>query len=76
MKLKDLLNNRDKLKKYDELKEWEKRFADMVDIPTWRMLISCSCNDNIVALPLPDHIKQIIVSALEAEIAKLDGDGE
>lgn len=26
MKLKDLLNNRDKLAKYDELKEWEEYF--------------------------------------------------
>lgn len=72
MKLTDLLKNRDKLRKHDGLKEWEKRFADMVDIPTWRMLISCGCNDNIVALPLPDHIKQIIVGALQAEIDKLD----
>lgn len=72
MKLKDLVFNREKLRKYDELKEWRERFADMVDIPTWRMLIRCGCNDNIAALPLPDHIKQIIVSALDIEIKKLD----
>lgn len=72
MKMKELLANREKLAQYDELKEWKERFADMVDIPTWRMLICCGCNDNIAALPLPDHIKKIIVDALEAEMQKLD----
>lgn len=72
MKIKDLLASREKLAQYDELKEWKERFANMVDIPAWQALM-CGCyNGNIIALPLPDHIKQIIVDDLEAEIKKLD----
>ena len=67
MKLKDLLFNREKLRKYDELKEWKENFSNMIEVP-----ITLVPRHNIVGLQLPDHIKKIIISALEAEIAKLD----
>ena len=72
MKLKDLLKGRDKLRKYDELKAWRGRFADMVDIPTWNMMMCVARTDNVVALPLPNHIKQTILDALDAEIKKME----
>lgn len=65
--IKELEANREKLRKYDELKEWKERFKNIVDLP------QCTLPPNrIVGLELPDHIKQIIVDALEAEIKKLD----
>lgn len=67
MKLKDLLANREKLAQYDELKVWKENFSNMVEVP-----ITVVPRHNIVGLQLPDHIKKIIISALEAEIAKLD----
>lgn len=67
MKLKDLILNREKLRKYDELKEWKGHFKDMVELPMSMVPPHC-----IVGLPLPSHIKQVIVDALEAEIKKLD----
>lgn len=67
MKLKELLKDREKLRKYDELKEWKGHFKDMVDLPMSMVPPHC-----IVGLPLPSHIKKIIVDALEAEIKKLD----
>lgn len=67
MKLKDLLKGRDKLRKYDELKEWKENFSNMVELPMSMVPPHC-----IVGLPLPPHIKQIIIDALEAEIKKLD----
>lgn len=72
MKIKDLIFNREKLRKYEELKEWRGNFADMVDIPTWNMMMFGVNSKSVIALPLPNHIKQIIVDALEAEIKKLD----
>ena len=72
MKLKDLLKGRDKLREYDEMREWRYRFADMVDIPTWNCLMGVVQSHNIVALPLPNHIKQIILDALDAEINKME----
>lgn len=67
MKIKDLICSREKLRKYDELKEWKERFKHIVDLPL------CTLPTNrIVGLELPNHIKQIIVDALEAEIKKLD----
>lgn len=68
MKLKDLIFNREKLRKYDELKEWREKFAQMVEIP----LIHIAPRHAFVGVPLPDNIKQIILSALDAEIQKLD----
>lgn len=72
MKLKDLLKGRDKLRKYDEMKEWRESFANMVDIPMWHTLMSLANSNNIVALPLPDHIKQIIIDAIDTEIKKME----
>lgn len=72
MKLKDLLTGRDKLRKYDELKKWKERFANMVDIPTWNCLMAIPRSDKIVALPLPANIKQIIIDAIAAEIKKME----
>lgn len=67
MKIIDLICSREKLRKYDELKEWKERFKHIVDLPL------CTLPANrIVGLELPNHIKQIIVDALEAEIKKLD----
>jgi hypothetical protein len=67
MKLKDLLFNREKLRKYDELKEWKENFSNMAHVP-----VGLLPHHSVVALRLPDHIKKTIISALEAEIAKLD----
>ena len=67
MKLKELLKDREKLRKYDELKEWKGYFKDMVDLPMSMVPPPC-----IVGLPLPSHIKTLIMNALEAEIKKLD----
>lgn len=67
MKLKDLIFNREKLRKYDELTEWKDNFENIVKLPM--AIVPRRC---IVGVQLPDHIKQIIVSALEAEIKKLD----
>ena len=72
MKLKDLLKGRDNLRKYDEMREWRGKFAYMVDMPTWNCLIGMVPSRNIVALPLPDHIKQIILDALDAELKKME----
>ena len=72
MKFKDLLKGRDKLRKYDELKEWRERFYGMVDIPMWHTLMNLANSNNIVALPLPDHIKQIIIDAIDAEMKKIE----
>lgn len=72
MKLKDLLKGREKMHKYDELKEWRGNFADMVDIPTWNTIMCVANSKSIIALPLPDHIKQIILDALDAEIKKME----
>lgn len=72
MKLKDLLTGRDNLRKYDELKEWKERFANMVDIPTWNCLMAIPRSNNVVALPLPANIKQIILGAIDAEIKKME----
>lgn len=67
MKLKDLVFNREKLRKYDELEQWKDKFSNMVELP-----MSIVSPHSIVGLQLPAHIKQIIVDALEAEIKKLD----
>lgn len=67
MKIKDLICGREKLRKYDELKEWKDKFSNMVELP-----MSIVPPHSIVGLLLPAHIKQIIVDALESEIKKLD----
>lgn len=67
MKLKDLICGREKLRKYDELKEWKENFSNMVELPMSMVPPHC-----IVGLSLPPRIKQIIIDALGAEIAKLE----
>lgn len=70
MKLKDLIFNREKLRKYDELKEWKECFGKD------ELYLNSACalfgKDGKLAVFIPDNIKQIIVDALEAEIKKLD----
>lgn len=70
MKISDLIFNREKLRKYDELKEWEEYFGKD------EIYLSSACamfgKDEELAVFIPDHIKQIIIDALEAEIKKLD----
>lgn len=74
MKLKDLLFNREKLRKYDELKRWKDLFEQrnpkisQSQYNVSSMGISCGTS----TFELPENIQQIIVDALEAEIAKLD----
>lgn len=73
MKLKDLIFNREKLRKYDELNEWKEKFEQNI------VFIAQDCDgmyDGYVSInapmPLPDEIKNIIVSSIDAEIAKLN----
>lgn len=79
MKLKDLIFNREKLRKYDELKEWKEYFTKNRIIihaegrEYYRPHKKETINGHTVVIDeLPDHIKQIIADALEAEIKKLD----
>lgn len=68
--IKELKANREKLAKYDELTEWKGYFiknrivkeGGAVDGRPYQYCLQ----------EIPDHIKQIIVSALDAEIEKLD----
>lgn len=79
MKLKDLLKGRDKLRKYDELKEWREWFyVNRIIIhtegrgyyrPHTRETI---CGHTIVIDELPVNIHQIILDAIAAEIKKMD----
>ena len=72
--IKDLLANRERLAKYDELTEWKMIFeADKAKIAqniyhAESTMIQCGTT----TFEIPDHIKQIIVSAFDAEIKKLD----
>ncbi len=69
-KIKELLAGREKLAKYDELTEWKENFVNNVIVKEG------GCVDGVYSkysvIKLPDHIKQIIVSAIDAEIKKLD----
>lgn len=70
MKLKDILKVRDRLRKYDELREWEEYFGND------ELYLSSACalfgKDENLAVLIPDHIKQIILDALDAEIKKME----
>lgn len=74
MKSKDLILNREKLRKYDELKQWKDLFEQNNSKITKgyynvsSMGISCGTS----TFELPDNIRKIFVDALEAEIKKLD----
>ena len=57
MKLKDLLKERDKLRKYDELREWRDYIKR---------------NSVITAVYVSDNIRKIILDALDAEIKKME----
>lgn len=74
MKLKELLKGREKLRKYDELKEWKRLFEN--DKPKVEHAIYHAERTGISVgtntFEIPDYLKQIIISALEVEIAKLD----
>lgn len=69
MKLKELLANRYRLERYDELKEWKEFLCDdsasSFTINKYRAVLA-------ETQKLSDYIKKIIVDALEAEIQKLD----
>ncbi len=70
-KIKELLAGREKLAKYDELTEWKKRFeCDNVLIPHEYNEEIARYVCSLTPILIPDHIKQIIVSALDAEIKK------
>ena len=70
MKLKDLIFNREKLRKYDELTEWKEYFGKD------ELYLNSACalfgKDEKLAVFIPHHIKQIIVDALETEIKKME----
>lgn len=70
MKIKDLIFNREKLRKYDELKEWKEYFGKD------ELYLNSACamfgKDEKLAVFIPSNIRKIIVDALEAEIKKLD----
>lgn len=74
MKLKDLIFNREKLRKYDELKQWKDLFEQnnpkitQSQYNVSSMGISCGTS----TFELPDNIRKIFVDALESEIKKLD----
>lgn len=67
MKLKDLLNNRDKLQKYDELVKWRDEFARKADPD-----LMPYCMEIISLASIPANVKQIILDALESEIKKME----
>lgn len=71
MKVKDLISNREKLEKYDELKEWKDLFEDKKNET---ILLQTGTYFGFVqnSFTIPDHIKQIFISTLDAEIKKLD----
>lgn len=80
--IKELKANREKLRKYDELKEWKERF-EKAETPLFSNEESsvsfCVQNGDtakgamsIYTEHIPDHIKAIIVNALQAEIGKIE----
>jgi len=72
-KIKELLAGREKLAKYDELTEWKEKFErDYVLIPQNDNKVVGNNIFTLLPKPLPSHIKEIIVNALDAEIARLD----
>ena len=72
--MKELLRGRDKLRKYDELKQWKDLFEQsklqitQSQYNVSSMGISCGTS----TFELPNNIRKIFVDALEAEIKKLD----
>lgn len=74
MRLKDLICGREKLRKYDELKEWKEKLENSSFDNSARCLFECTSPHELKGTytSYPDHIRDIFVKALEAEIAKLD----
>lgn len=74
MKLKDLIFNREKLRKYDELKQWKDLFEQSKPkiSQSYYNVTSMSISCGTSTFELPDNIRKIIVDALDAEIKKLD----
>lgn len=75
MKLKDLIANREVLEKYDELKEWKAKFANAPCYCSLNGAVSFYSDKSACtfeAYPVPDHIKQIIINALDAEIKRME----
>ncbi len=63
MKLKDLLEGRDKLRKYDELKA----IIDLITESQKRWGENCD-----MAIGLSPYVQQIVLAALDAEIKKME----
>lgn len=74
MKLKDLICGREKLRKYDELKEWKEKLENSSFGDSARCLFECTSPRELKGAytSYPDNIRDIFVKALEAEISKLD----
>lgn len=74
MKLKDLIFNREKLRKYDELKEWKRAFDNESAKLSVKLDSTNAMEDLtwIIGVKLPDNIRKICVGALETEIKRLD----
>lgn len=74
--IKELEANREKLRKYDELKEWKDAFSDneLRVIKVVKKEDLCMGGYALLYDPvkLPDNIKAIIINALQKEIEKLD----
>ena len=83
MKIKDLLLNRDKLQKYDELtatlesartiKDWFDRHKDDKG---WVAMAYIDRHLSPMGMYLTPSALDAIIAAIEAEIAKLDEDGD
>lgn len=69
--IKELEANREKLRKYDELKGWKEVFEDKCTMVA-NGVLPFFIKDNAPLTKLPDNIKAIIVNALQSEIEKLD----
>lgn len=71
MKLKDLLKGRDKLRKYDELKEWKERFERASNDTA---MLECTIPRELKGMyfKVPGYIRKIIVDAIDAEINKME----
>ena len=63
MKLKDLLRGRDKLRKYDELKN----LIELIKGCQSRYGKDCD-----VSIPMSPYVQRIVLDALDAEIEKME----